>query len=91
VDGPGQNSQAIAGADFMRLAIDPPRQRPHQTVDNLVDLTMIMGHGDALGWTVISKITSWPESCVSSTRKRSSNPPIPMMSATALCMTALST
>ena len=65
MDGAARYSQALAGADFVRLAVDPPRQRPRQAVDDFVDLAVIVRNGDAgVGCTVISKITRSPEPCL---------------------------
>src|SRR3984885_14990578 len=47
MDGAARYSQALAGADFVRLAVDPPRQRPRQAVDDFVDLAVIVRNGDA--------------------------------------------
>jgi hypothetical protein len=33
--------------EFVRLAVDPARQRPRQAVDDLVDMAVIMRDGDA--------------------------------------------
>src|ERR1700722_1728476 len=47
MDGPPRNSQAVTGTNFLRLAVDPARQRPRQAVYDLVDLAVIMRDGYA--------------------------------------------